>query len=290
MAQAKGLGRGLSALLGEQAVPSIVQQDNAPGKQLEIPVSSISSWSKQPRQFFDETELSELAESIRINGVVQPIVVRKSGTNKYEIIAGERRWRASQLAGLEKIPAVVMDVNDNKALEIALIENIQRKDLRPLEMAESYQRLIDEHKYTQEQLGEVLGKSRPQIANTLRLLTLPENIKSMLNDEKLTAGHARTLVGSKHADVAAERIIKLGLNVRQAEALIKKLEEEGAEPRTKAPARKTKPEEIKEIEKQISDALGFPSRIEEEKGKGKLVIVYDQPENLNEILSRLKAT
>ena len=286
MAQARGLGKGLSALLGEQQSVVPINAANKEGfTQNEIAISDISAWKDQPRQNFDEGELNELADSIKKNGVVQPIIVRKSKqAGKYEIVAGERRWRASQITGLQRIPAIVIDVSDERALEIALVENIQRADLKPLEMAESYQKLIDEYDYTQEQLSEVIGKSRPQITNTLRLLSLPEKVKELLNKDKLSAGHARTLVGSKFAEEIAERIVKNSLNVRQAESLMKKLAEEKSGPRPAS----SKSEEIVEAENTFSKVLGTKISISDKGGQGTITISYKTADELYSILGRFK--
>lgn len=284
-AQVKGLGRGLSALLGDQAAGPKQKQDNS-GNQSEIAIKDISSWSKQPRQYFAEEELQELANSITKNGVVQPIIVRKTASGKYELIAGERRWRASQLAGLERIPAVIMDLDDRRALEIALVENIQRQDLTPLETAESYQRLIEEYKYTQEELGKALGKSRPQITNTIRLLSLPEKVKDLLNKEKISAGHAKTIIGNKHAEEIAERIVKQGLSVRQTEQLVKRFADGIPASKTK----KTQDQATAELELEISKKSGLNIKLDGNSEKGKLIIQYNSANELESIAELLKTS
>ena len=213
------LGRGLAALIGEIDRPAPgVAAKNADGT---APIEFLSANPKNPRRSFGEAELADLTQSIKDHGVVQPVVVRPSPvqSGRYEIIAGERRWRAAQRAGLSDIPIIVRDVNDRTALELAIIENVQRADLNPVEEALGYQQLIDEHGYSQADLGQVIGKSRSHVANTLRLLKLPDVIRDMLVDGALSAGHARTLVTAADPAGLAKRIVEEGLSVRQAEAL-----------------------------------------------------------------------
>lgn len=220
----KGLGRGLAALLGEDpAAPpaaTTVEGKRAP-QQLALPIEHLVPNRFQPRTKFDEEALSQLADSIREKGIIQPIVVRRAKeAQRYEIVAGERRWRAAQRAQLHQVPVVVRDFSDAEALEIAILENVQRQDLNAVEEALAYRRLQREFNYTQEQLGQALGKSRSHIANTLRLLGLPEMVRGLIVDGKLTAGHARTLVAADQPEVLARRIVAEGLNVRQAEELV----------------------------------------------------------------------
>ena len=214
----RGLGKGLSALISDNASkpaassgPSVVSGIN------HVPCARLHPGQFQPRTHFDEGALTELAESIQKNGIMQPIIVRPGAGNKLEIVAGERRWRASKLAGLETVPVIIRDINNKQALELALVENIQRRDLNPLEEALGYQRLIEEFDYTQEELAGTVGKSRSHIANLLRLLSLPEEVKEMLEKGEITMGHARALLTSESPVELAKQIVKKGLNVRQAE-------------------------------------------------------------------------
>ncbi len=216
----KRLGRGLAALIGEMDKP--VEQEQAPLAQADrrVPIEFITPNPRNPRRNFAEAELADLAQSIRAHGLVQPVIVRQvAGTNHFELIAGERRWRAAQRAGLTDVPVIVRDVDDRVAMELAIVENVQRADLNPVEEAQGYQRLIDEHKYTQADLAQVIGKSRSHVANTLRLLKLPDVIRDLLVDGSLSAGHARTLVNAEDPAGLARRIVEGGLSVRQAEAL-----------------------------------------------------------------------
>ena len=220
----RGLGKGLSALISENYVspPAAAIKPTAETKAggvYTLPVNKLHPGKFQPRSQFDPVMLTELAESIRKNGLMQPIIVRPSKTQagKYEIIAGERRWRAAQMAGLEQVPVIIREIADKQALELALVENIQRQDLSPLEEAGGYQRLIEEFEYTQEELAATIGKSRSHIANLLRLLSLPEEIRGMLDNGELTAGHARALIGVPGAVEMAHEIVRRGLNVRQTE-------------------------------------------------------------------------
>lgn len=222
----KGLGKGLSALMGEEyssSVNSSSATDNKAYSPGTLPVGSIHSGTFQPRMRFDEEYLSELADSIEKNGVMQPIIVRPSLTEsgKYEIIAGERRWRASKMAKMTDIPVIIRDIDDQLALELALVENIQRQDLTPLEEAGGYQRLIDEFGYTQEELARTVGKSRSHIANLLRLLSMPEELKTYLDKDELSMGHARALLNADKPVELAREVVKRGLNVRQTENLVR---------------------------------------------------------------------
>ncbi len=215
----RGLGRGLSALIGEEAVPTRGESQAAQRATHKLPVAFLRPNKLQPRKRFAPEDLHDLAESVKEKGVLQPILVRpvKGEANAYEIVAGERRWRAAQMAKLHDVPVVVREMGDSESLEIAIIENVQRADLNAIEEAAAYYELMDRFKYTQEQVAKEVGKSRPHIANTLRLLTLPDSVKAMLGDGKLTAGHARTLIGLPDAEARALEIVAGGLNVRQAE-------------------------------------------------------------------------
>jgi ParB family chromosome partitioning protein len=221
----RGLGRGLSALLGEgepqpvaPAVPANAEPADGSTKSRMLPVAFLKPNKFQPRRFFDANELKELADSIKEKGVLQPILVRPTDNKEsFEIVAGERRWRAAQLAKLHEIPVIVRPMSDGESLEIAIIENVQRAGLNAIEEALGYQELISKFSYTQEKLSDVIGKSRPHIANMMRLLKLPDSVKEMITDGRLSAGHARTLVGTPNPEQLAKEIVSGGLNVRQAE-------------------------------------------------------------------------
>lgn len=215
-AKRKPLGRGLSALLGEAPAPALERAPEHGGLRT-IPIEALRPGRFQPRRQFDEEAMRALVESIREKGILQPILVRRHGDEGWEIVAGERRWRAAQAAGIHVVPVLVQDLDDRAALEIALVENVQRQDLTALEEAEGYQRLIDEFGHRQEDLAQAVGKSRSHIANTIRLLQLPIDVRRLLQDGALTAGHARALLGAEQAGELARRVVDLGLNVRQTE-------------------------------------------------------------------------
>ncbi|MGX9117749.1 ParB/RepB/Spo0J family partition protein [Mesorhizobium sp. BHbsci] len=284
----KRLGRGLAALIGEIDRPAAVEKQsmNADGK---VPIEFLSPNPKNPRRHFGDADLTDLAQSIREHGVVQPVVARPSPTQagRYEIIAGERRWRAAQRAGLVEIPIIVRDVNDRTALELAIIENVQRTDLNPVEEAMGYQQLIDDHGYTQADLGQVIGKSRSHVANTLRLLKLPDVIRDMLVDGALSAGHARTLVTAQDPAGLAKRIVEDGLSVRQAEAL--------AQMPTGAPTVKRQPAapaqkdaDTLALEKLMTGTIGMIVTIEHKERGGVISVAYRTLEQLDELCRRLK--
>jgi ParB family chromosome partitioning protein len=284
----KRLGRGLAALIGEIDRPAAVEKQGmkADGK---VPIEFLSPNPRNPRRHFGDADLTDLAQSIREHGVVQPVVARPSPTQpgRYEIIAGERRWRAAQRAGLTEIPIIVRDVNDRTALELAIIENVQRTDLNPVEEAMGYQQLIDDHGYTQADLGQVIGKSRSHVANTLRLLKLPDVIRDMLVDGALSAGHARTLVTAEDPAGLAKRIVEEGLSVRQAEAL--------AQMPAGAPTVKRQPAEPAQkdadtlaLEKLMTDTLGMIVTIEHKERGGVLRVAYRTLDQLDELCRRLK--
>lgn len=291
---AKGLGRGLSALISEKKI-SISEKSNVTninagsddvGKRDTLPVSSIIQGKFQPRTFFKEAELQELSDSIRKNGVVQPIIVRaiKDREGAYEIIAGERRWRAAKMAGLKVIPAIVMELNDRQAMEVALVENIQRQNLTPLEEAEGFRRLVDEFDYTHEQLSEVIGKSRSTITNSMRLLTLPDPVKNLINEEKISAGHAKILVAAKDPVLIANIIVKKGLNVRQTEKMLQRLSEKPAYKNRKD----NKDPEIVQLEKETSKKAGLEITISNKDEKGSVTVSYFSLAELDDILRRLE--
>lgn len=283
----KRLGRGLAALIGEIDRPSEPEKQHMPadGK---VPIEFLTPNPKNPRRHFGDADLTDLAQSIREHGIVQPVVARPSATQagRYEIIAGERRWRAAQRAGLTEIPVIIREVNDRTALELAIIENVQRTDLNPVEEALGYQQLIDDHDYTQADLGQVIGKSRSHVANTLRLLKLPDVIRDMLVDGALSAGHARTLVTAADPVGLAKRIVEEGLSVRQAEALAQMPAGASAEARPREPAQKDA--NTLALEKLMSDTIGMMVAIDHKEKGGVLRVSYRTLEQLDELCRRLK--
>lgn len=283
----KRLGRGLAALIGEMDRPAAPKAPSAAADG-HVPIEFISPNPRNPRRHFGEADLTDLAQSIREHGVVQPVVVRPAPgrQGRYEIIAGERRWRAAQRAGLVEIPVMVRDVSDRTALELAIIENVQRADLNPVEEAMGYQQLIDEHGYTQADLGQIIGKSRSHVANTLRLLKLPEVIRDMLVDGVLSAGHARTLVTAEDPAGLAKRIVDDGLSVRQAEALAQM--PTGAAPSLAPKAPVEKDADTVALEKLLSDAVGMKVAINHKDKGGELRIAYRSLDQLDDICRRLK--
>lgn len=283
MAVKKGLGRGLDALF-ESYKGEIRPDVKKDSRVQEIKLTDIDPNPKQPRKQFDEEKIEELTNSIRAHGVVQPIIVRPSG-NRYILVAGERRWRASRAANKTTIPALVLDLNDKEALEISLIENLQREDLNPIEEARGIQEMIDKLELTQEEAAERLGKSRPAIANALRLLQLSKAIQDMLAENKLSAGHARALLSisdeRKREEVAA-MIISKGLSVRETEKLIQNLNR-----RKKKYKAVQKPSYILEIESELEDSLGTRVKINPGAKKGIIEIEYYSNEDLERILERI---
>jgi len=282
----KGLGRGLSALIQDskkEFAGSASVANDTEELARRIAVKMVKPWKFQPRTYIGEDELNELAESIKINGVVQPILVRKPEGAYYEIIAGERRWRASQIAGLEFIPAIIMDVTDKQALEIALVENIQRQNLMPLEIAEGYRKLIEEFNYTQEELSEVVGKSRAQVSNSLRLLELPVEVKEYLNRDIISVGHARAILSSDNPEEVAKRVVKRGLNVRQTESLVKKMAEF---PKIQQ-AKKEHSETAAKIESILEKATGLKVSIQAKGNKGRVVFSYNSHEEFTGLVSAI---
>lgn len=282
--QKSRLGRGLASLIGDAPVtqPRIPPE----GEQRMVPIEQIRAGKLNPRKTFKEDELAELADSIREKGLVQPILVRPEpgASNSYEIVAGERRWRASQRAGLHTIPVIVRDLADQEVLELAIIENVQRADLNPIEEAAGYQELIERYAYTQERLAEVIGKSRSHLANTLRLLKLPTSVQSMVENGKLTAGHARALVGREDAEAMAERIIESQLNVRDVEALV----QAGTEAVQTTRRVRDKDADTKAFEKELADMLGLKVEIRRGSGEsGVLQIKYGNFDQLEYIRLRL---
>ncbi|MGI6855627.1 ParB/RepB/Spo0J family partition protein [Mesorhizobium sp. 1B3] len=282
----KRLGRGLAALIGEIDKPAAAENRpvSADGR---APIEFLSPNPRNPRRHFGDADLADLAQSISEHGVVQPVVVRPaSESGRYEIIAGERRWRAAQRAGLTEIPIIIRDVNDRVALELAIIENVQRADLNPLEEALGYQQLIDEHSYTQADLGQVIGKSRSHVANTLRLLKLPDAVRDMLVDGSLSAGHARTLVTAEDPAGLAKRIVEGGLSVRQAEALAQQPQ---AATKERVPsAGQDKDPDTLALEKLLTDVTGLRVTISHKDKGGEVRIAYRTLEQLDELCRKLQ--
>ncbi|MBB2972491.1 ParB family chromosome partitioning protein [Mesorhizobium sp. RMAD-H1] len=280
----------MAALIGEMDRP--VESRKAPFPlERQVPIEFISRNPRNPRRVFTDAELEDLAQSIREHGVVQPVVVRPApgAPDRYELIAGERRWRAAQRAGLDALPIILRDVNDRVALELAIIENVQRADLNPVEEAAGYQQLIEEHGYTQADLAQVIGKSRSHVANTLRLLKLPANVQDMITDGSLSAGHARCLITADNPVGLAERIVREGLSVRQAEALAQAEGKGGTEPKAeKAPAVE-KDADTKALEKLLSDVTGMKVEINHREKGGEVRIRYASLEQLDEICRRLQS-
>ena len=273
----RGLGRGLSSLIGETKVEDIKNQ---------LPISDLSPNKYQPRKNFEESNLEDLTNSIKERGMIQPIIVRKSTNDKskFQIIAGERRWLAAQRAGLHTVPVVITEADDLKSLEFAIVENVQRHDLNPLEEAQGYKRLIDEFTYDQERVSKFIGKSRSYIANSLRLLTLPEDVIKLIENQKLTAGHAKILVGLDNASFVAAKIIEKKLSVRQAEDFVKIFKNKKQKLRT------TKDSNIIALELSISNKIGLNVDIQNNKrNKGKITFEYKDLDQLNKIIEIIKS-
>ena len=273
----RGLGRGISSLIGDTKNVSIKNK---------IALNEIVRGKFQPRKIFDKDSLEELSNSIRERGVVQPIIVRKSkdDSNKYEIIAGERRWLASQHAGLNEIPAVVIEADDTKALEFGIVENVQRSDLNPVEEASGYKRLMDEFGYDQEKVGKFIGKSRAHIANCLRLLSLPKDVIKMIEDGKITQGHAKILVGMENANLLAKKIFEKKLSVRQAENLVNLFK------KPKKMRLVSKDANLRELEDVLIRKLGIRVNIKSKKNNsGSISFDYKDLDQLNKLIYIIKA-
>ena len=272
----KGLGRGLSSLIGETKVEQATNK---------LSISALYPNKFQPRKIFDEDSLSDLEKSIKARGIIQPIIVRKSDENsKYEIIAGERRWLAAQKAGLHEVPVVVTEADDLKSLEFAIVENVQRNDLNPLEEAQGYQRLINDFSYDQEKVSKFIGKSRSYITNCLRILTLPGDVLDLIETKKITAGHAKILVGLQNASFVAQKIIEKKLSVRQSENFVKIFKKKkGFFTRSNDP-------NIQNLERSISDKIGLNVSIKNnKKNKGTITFGYHDIDQLNKIIDIIKS-
>ena len=273
----KGLGRGLSSLIGDSGANS---------NKNKISISSIVPNKYQPRKNFEQDSLMELSNSIKERGIIQPLVVRKleNQSDKYELIAGERRWQAAQSAGLHEVPAIVIEADDLKTLEFAIVENVQRKDLNPVEEAKGYKKLIDEFNYDQEKVSKFIGKSRSHITNCLRLLTLPEEVIKLIENKKLTAGHGKILVGLDNASFVANKIIEKKLSVRQSENFVKMFKNK------RQKSNITKDTNIIDLERTISEKIGLSVVIRNNKrNKGSITFSYKEIDQLNKIIDIIKS-
>jgi len=293
----RNLGRGLEALLGggddlyERKAEDDKKPDGGDRGVLSLPIGDIRPGKYQPRRKFDEEELRALTASVEEKGILQPILVRRhpEEKNAWELIAGERRWLAAQRARLHEIPAVVHDLSDRETLEVGIIENVQRQDLTPLEEAEGYKRLIDEFRYTQDDLSKIVGKSRSHVANTMRLLNLTDGVKKLVDSGDLSAGHARALLTADNADAIAAQIVKKGLSVRDAEKLAQGPDR--ARPARKSAPAKSAPEKDADtvaLERDLEDRLGLKVSIDHAGNGGQVVIRYGSLEQLDDLLSRLR--
>ena len=282
MAKPSGLGKGLGALLGDD------YNNAANSSTSTLPISQIENYAGQPRKYFDEEALAELAESIREHGIIQPLTVRRLSSGYYQIIAGERRWRAAKLAGLKEIPVVVIEADDRKAMELAMIENLQREDLNPMEEAEGYRALMEQYNMTQEQAAQRVGKSRSAVANAMRLLNLSPAVRKLVEENKLSAGHARALLPLDQAaqEKTAQTVVSTDLSVRQTEMLVKRLqaqEQEEPEPEQKAPAVNY----VAEAERDLTQRMGRACHIAHGRKKGRIEIEYYGVDDLNNLLDLL---
>lgn len=283
----RGLGRGLSALMADVR-PAQDATDATLRADITVPTEKLSANPNQPRRRFAPEDLDDLAASIREKGILQPLIVRPAGDG-FQIVAGERRWRAAQLAQLHEVPVLIRDLDDTEVLEIAIIENIQRADLNAMEEAVGYRQLMDRFGHTQERLSQALGKSRSHIANLLRLLTLPEDVQVLVQDGKLSAGHARALVTVDNASDLAHRIVRDGLSVRETEALVKKQQRGGEPAKEKTRQVREKDADTKALEGDLSAILGMRVAIEHKPGgeAGRVVISYDTLDQLDELCGRI---
>jgi len=280
------LGRGLAALIGDVGTESSAER---PRGQRRVPTTSLRPNARNPRRMFSEEELDELTASLRERGMIQPIVARpvRGAPDAFEIIAGERRWRAAQRAGLHEVPVVIIEATDEESLQLAIIENVQRSDLNPLEEAEGYRALVEEYSHTQDDIAKMVGKSRSHVANTLRLLKLPPSIRAYIFKGKLDAGHARMLVGQPNAEKLAEEIVARGLNVRQVEEIARQESDRNG----KSPSRKRSAEKNADtlaLEKRLSDALGLVVSIDHRGESGAVSIRYRNLDQLDDLAQRLE--
>ena len=278
-----GLGRGLNALLGD---PDLQPQGEG---SVSLPISQVEPGLNQPRKRFEAEALADLADSIRIHGIIQPLTVRRLASGYYQIIAGERRWRAAKEAGLAEVPAIIIEADDRKVMELGLIENLQREDLNPAEEARGYQSLMEDYGLTQEQVAQRMGKSRPAVANTLRLLSLSDDLMQLVEEGQLSAGHARAILGAPSAELqrqAAKRVVEEQLSVRQTEALVKALQKEKRE------KQKAAGEDLSlylgELEKELSGRLGRKVKISHRGKKGRIELEYYNSQDLEGLLTLLQ--
>jgi ParB family chromosome partitioning protein len=290
------LGRGLAALLGDEDEPEDYASLDRVRATRTVPIETLTPNRFQPRRMFDEEALEALTESIRSQGLLQPLLVRRrdDDPNSYEIIAGERRWRAAQKAQMHEVPVVVRDMADREALEIAIVENVQRRDLTPLEESEGYQRLIEEFQHTQEDLARVVGKSRSHIANMLRLLQLPDSVKQLVQSGEISAGHARALLNADDIEALAREVAKKGLSVRETERLAQKVKQAAQGGKADAGAAKPaatkarpKDPDTRQLEEDLSGLLGLKVNIEFQGRGGTLTIHYSTLDQLDDVLNRL---
>ena len=278
-----GLGRGLNALLGDPELPAQGEGSVA------LPISQVEPGLNQPRKRFEQGALDDLAESIRVHGIIQPLTVRRLASGYYQIIAGERRWRAAKAAGLQEVPAVIIEADDRKVMELGLIENLQREDLNPAEEARGYRTLMEEYGLTQEQVAQQMGKSRPAVANTLRLLALPDELMELLEDGSLSAGHARAILALPSPALqreAAKKVIKDQLSVRQTEALVKVMQK--GKPDKPKPAEESLSLYLGELEKDLSGRLGRKVKIAHRGKKGRIELEYYDSQDLEGLLALLQ--
>jgi len=288
MADHSRLGRGLAALIGDVGDESSVADGGR--KPRRAPVESLRPNPRNPRRLFTDTELGELSDSIRERGIIQPIVVRALQGDKFEIIAGERRWRAAQRAGLHDVPIAVVEANDAQALEFAIIENVQRADLNPVEEASGYLALMDDFNRTQDEVAQIVGKSRPHVANTIRLLKLSEPVKQLVRSGKISAGHARLLLGQPNAEQIAHEIIDKGLSVRQLEVEMRKdgaAQARDVQREAKGHTSGAKDADTRALERRLSDALGLEVGVDHRGEGGTLRIKYRNLEQLDAVLKKL---
>lgn len=290
----KGLGRGLSSLMNDREaaydeVSNVSAEAGSIKQDKELPIEFLVANEYQPRIYFDATKANELVESVRAKGILQPLLVRPKGGNKYEIVAGERRWRAAQAAGLHNVPVVIKEMSDEESLEVAIIENIQRHDLNPIEEALGYKRLMDEFSHTQNALGKAVGKSRSHIANILRLLSLPEGVQKLMSEGTISMGHARALITADNPDELAKYVVRDGLSVRQTEQLAKTLKNGGLQNKSsKLSNRVAKDVDTEAFEKELSVTIGLKVQLESKNGEaGVLKIHYKSLEQLDDICLKL---
>jgi ParB family chromosome partitioning protein len=292
VAQRRGLGRGLEALLGGAAAPRVAEPTAAAGSRATatLPISQIAAGRFQPRRRFVDDEIEALAASIREKGVLQPVLVRPitAEPGRYELVAGERRWRAAQRAQLHEIPVVVREFSDQEALEVALVENLQRANLNPIEEAQGFRRLLDEFGHTQDDLARVIGRSRSHLANTLRLLALPEAVQRLVEAGELSSGHARLLVGmdEKAANATAQQMVAKQISVREAERLVQRLKQE--KPGAQRAASVSRSADIVALERDLGNRLGLKVEIQHRGEGGQIVIRYKTLEQFDDLLTRLK--